>query len=374
MLGVTVSQPDMQSHLESIYQHQGLSATLCELYTWSLAVGYIKESQITGNPSYDYWDELLKISFKIQINLARTQYTPHPSHLTKDLHCAICFNQVLSKDDLRVFEMDFPNDREFFFQLTPFPLYPEHFVVIDKQHAPMRMDEQSVEDMLFLVDRSPDLVLCSNSDVEWAGSSILQHHHYQAIKSLHLPIMEAKLLHQYSGEFSIGGKSISYGLLDYPVFACKLESSSSYAVLNLGGKIIRQWKKKQPLENTCNLILRHTEGHYELHIIFRNPRYRTPLDLRIYKSEGVGVLEMGGMGILPVPSGANAVGIWQQIQFSGIDILKNIMNANTPVHREQYAAHFADIHELTKNNTLGFGFSETSQTPQNSTPTSQPLP
>jgi galactose-1-phosphate uridylyltransferase len=333
---LTDTQPDLQAHLNGVFECSGLSATLDELFKWSHEVGYITDAKLNDNKRYVYHDDALNIDFKTQINIARSNYTPKP--LTgKDipkLHCPICFENVgiPGKEDLRVFEFDLEPGRRFFAQLTPFPLYPQHFVVVDREKNPMRMDTQSVQDMVNFVDMAPEYTACSNSDVEWAGASVLVHHHYQMFKGLHLPIMEADLVKALTQST----EGFHFGILNYPIAACRTACRDRDIFIRNTGKIIEHWKAQSPGKNTCNLVVRFDGSHYLSEIIFRNPDYRTPEALHKIKSEGVGIIEVAGEGIYPVPSGDDADALWKQIKDDGLPVIKGIIAGNNPVPEAQY--------------------------------------
>ncbi len=343
---LSFSQAEMQAYLQNLSQRQGLNAALKALFDWSLAVGYITPAKLNDNKRYSYHDPETGVNFKTQINIARSLYSPKPlegKNIPK-LHCPICIeNQTLpGKEDLRVFQFELTPGRQFFLQLTPFPLYPYHFVLIACDRVPMIMERQSIHDLMRFITLAPGFIGCSNSDVEWAGASVLVHHHYQVFKALHLPIMEAKWIKECYGKKS----DIEFGLLDFPIACCKLKTPLADMIIEKGGQIIQQWKAKDLGRNTCNLILRKIDNDYELYILFRNPDFRTPPALTPIKSEGVGIIEVAGEGIYPVPTGTDADKLWHEIEHNGLAVIKGIIEGNNPIKREQFTKRFLEIGEL----------------------------
>lgn len=334
------SQQQMQAYLSSVDQQSGLNAALDKLYQWAFGVGYLNDSKLSDNRRYQFVDPETGVCFRTQINIARSNYTPKPlngKNIPK-LHCPICYENVgiPGKEDLRVFCFDLSCGRQFFAQLTPFPLFPKHFVLVDRQPRPMIMGKQSVQDLVDFIHLAPGYTGCSNSDVEWAGASILSHHHYQVFYDLQLPIMEAKPVETFSTQ--VNGASLA--LLHYPIATCRLISPDASEFIDLSGRIIAVWKQQDPGRNTCNLVVRRLEtGHYEAHIIFRNPNYLTPPALTKIKSEGVGIIEVAGEGIYPVPENK---ALWQEIERDGLAVIKGIIAGNNPVKRE----HFGDLFKL----------------------------
>lgn len=352
---LSFTQLMMQQYLESLAKTHGLNAALDALFDWSLRVGYITHAKLNDNKRYRYPDASLGVTFTTQINIARSLYSPKPLEGVNipKLHCPICIeNQTLpGKENLRIYEFELTPGRPFFVQLTPFPLFPYHYVLIARDRVPMIMERQSIADLHRFISLAPGYVGCSNSDVEWAGASVLVHHHYQVIKNLHVPIMEADWIQAYHATTDYAGAPLQFGLLNFPIACTKLQSPSAETIIAAGGSIIQQWKALDPGRNTCNLILRKEQDAYELYIIFRNPDYRTPPELTPIKSEGVGIIEVAGEGIYPVPQGPDAEKLWQTIEQHGLDVIKGIIAGNNPLPRSRWAQRFAEITALLTTKT-----------------------
>ena len=253
------TQQQMQCYLDSVYYQQGIEQVLEELFEWSLQTGYLTQGKLYDNPLYQYPDPESPIEYRTQINIARSKYSPAPQTGTNipTLHCPICFENIgiPGKENLRAFTFELTEDREFFVQFTPFPIFPYHAVIIDKHINPMIMEEQSVIDLLAFLNKAPHYVMLSNSDVVGAGASIISHHNYQAVKNLTLPIMHATLLHNCQQRFAHHSGHTQVGLLDYPIACVRVASSNQAHLIQLSGALIRYWKSQDPGKNTCNLLL-----------------------------------------------------------------------------------------------------------------------
>lgn len=337
------TQKQMQSYLEQVFMEKGLPEVLEKMNTWSHQVGYLTPEKLTDNRLFEYLDKSTGVTFKTQINYARSNYTPKPlagKNIPK-LHCPICFENVgiPGKENLRVFSFDLREGRRFFIQQTPFPLFPYHFVLVDHEKRPMQMSLLSLKDLTRFIDLAPDYVACSNSDVEWAGASILQHHHYQVFKDLHLPIMEAQFCEKTYERTNACGYTLKWGLLNYPIATLKLLCRDRLTLVNLSHAIIQYWKK-QKKGNTCNLIVRYHQKQWEAYFILRNPDFRTPQKLQTIKSEGVGIIEVAGEGIYPVPSGDKEAWAWDQIENHGLSVIKGIIEGANPVPQKDWPALF----------------------------------
>ena len=338
-------QADMQAYLQTIRESHGFSTALDKLYEWAFGVGYLTPEKLQDNPRYDFPDAETGVCFKTQINIARSNHTPAPlqGREIPKLHCPICYENIgiPGKENLRVFSFELAPQREFFAQLTPFPLFPKHFVLVDRQPRPMIMSQQSVQDLVDFLQLAPTYTACSNSDVEWAGASILVHHHYQVFEALHLPIMEAQPIEKYT----MIEDECTWSLLHYPIATCRLLAADAGVFVRRVGAMIAAWKQLDPSRNTCNLIVRRVATGYEAHIVFRNPQYLTPPALTKIKSEGVGIIEVAGEGIYPVPENQ---ALWREIERDGLAVIKGIIAGNNPVKREA----FADLFDCLKRQSI----------------------
>ncbi len=332
----------MQEYLRMVDEQEGLCRALDLLWAWEGHVGYFNPEALAQNRRYEFFDEATAVTLRAQVNFARHRYSSQPqSPSASTRHCAICYDNLEQpgKEKLRVFRLLLDDGREYFVQVTPFPLFPKHFVVILMDKLPMQMSGQSLADLTRFVELAPGYVGCSNSDVEWAGASILAHHHYQVFEQLDLPIMHA----QIASPFYYENATLSLGLLHFPIACCKVTARARDAWLTACDKIIAAWKQLAPGKNTCNLVVTLNDGLYACYILFRNPNFRTAPELLGIKSEGVGVIEVAGEGIYPVPSGEHAEAIWQQLEHNGLHVIKTLIASNNPVPRERFGELFALI-------------------------------
>jgi UDPglucose--hexose-1-phosphate uridylyltransferase len=366
-------QEQIQEHLEAVHRSDGLPAVLDGLFEFELAAGYITREKLEEVERLSFPDPETGVTFRIQVNYARSRYRPlsgsgdpagaagtagvneaaakgaaaeRPDAARPDAArartqaervCLLCKDNVgrPGRESLRVYE--FPLDdvgRRFFVQLTPFPLFPRHFVLITSEHRAQDIDRRTVPDMLAFLRQAPRYTVCSNSDVEWAGSSILDHSHFQVFDALKLPVMEAaadpRLVARVSGCALEG--------LRYPLSGIRLSAPEETPLREIGSALIERWKAEDPGRNTVNLVLcRFPERAraYQLIVLLRNPDFRTPPSLRRFKSEGVGVIEASGEAILPVPEGEEAAELWRTIREDGLRIVTGIIRGNSPALPEE---------------------------------------
>ena len=317
-----------------------MSRAMEYLFRWELKSGYITRRQYAGSERHSFRDGETGITFRLQVNFARSGYTPSSpeNHENPPVHCAICRENVgkPGKEKLRVFDFLLGN-RAFFLQLTPFPLFDRHFVLVLTEPEPQNVDEAALDQMFRFLELAPDYTVCSNSDVAWAGSSILEHQHFQVFRLLHLPVMNAEAAKGQS--FRIDNCLLE--VLNYPMAVIRITGPSDEPIQRIGWRLIRNWKSRDPGRNTVNLVLsdeRAARRGYArrgnarrgnaLYIFLRNPDYRTPSDLQSLKREGVGVIEAAGEAILPVPEDQK---LWKRIRKEGLSVIKGIIEGNSPV-------------------------------------------
>ena len=327
----------MQEELDKIFFDTGIEAVMEALFQWELKSNYITPSKLNDNIKLNFFDDEYSINFRLQVNIARSKYKPDPvtmKNLTP-LHCALCMENVArqGKENLRVFL--FPIDgknRQFFIQATPFPLFNNHFVLIYLEKVPQKIDFQTLEDLFNFTDMAPTYTNCSNSDLEWTGASILEHMHYQIFGQLHLPVFDAKDI-----DSMVWNKdNVKISILNYPCGVIKLTGTNRYNIMNHMDKINTCWKNQIPGRQSVNLIVRKIRGNsdiYESYIFPRNSDFRTPDELQMIKSEGVGIIEMAGEAMLPVPDGSEQEQKfkWDMIKNKGLDVIKGIIKGNNPI-------------------------------------------
>ncbi len=317
-----------------------LTAALEALYQQEIQLRYIEPQRLKDNLYFQFDDPKYNVTFKAQVNYLRDHYINDMSNRPKsNIDCPICYDNinVPGKENLRVHSFKLAQ-QDYFAQYSPYPLFPYHTVVINQKHYPMTMNQQCVVDLVDFIQQAPGYTCCSNSDIEWAGASILQHHHYQMFKGLALPIQTAHAL--FSKNYAVtpdsGLSSFTLELLNYPIACCRVSSKDAATLIEVGGQLIHAWKSQRD-KNTCNLLLDCINGKYNLYILFRHPEFRTPIPIQKVKSEGIGVVEVCGYGIYPVPHGDNSEMIWDKIKNDGLNVLKYLISGNSPIKEEQYA-------------------------------------
>ena len=334
------SQEELGGLLAAVHQSGGLPAAMDALFTWSLRSGYLTPEKLESNEHYAFYDSRREIEYRVQINVVRSGYSPEPGGAENlpPLHCAICRENIgrPGKEHLRVHDIVLPGTgSRYFLQLTPFPVFPYHFVLISLEPEPMHVDRASMKDITAFLEEAPGYTVCSNSDVEGAGSSILEHHHFQVFKGLSLPAMTAGAKRVFQA------RDIRAEYLDFECASLRLVSRERDRLVGAAADIMDYWKKGTG-GNTGNLIVwrgcMEKGGEWNMIIFFRNPWYQIPQELKRFKSEGIGIIEAAGAAILPVPQGPQAEELHAEIRKNGGRIIGGILEGINPVSPEKEPA------------------------------------
>jgi hypothetical protein len=77
--------------------------------------------------------------------------------------------------------------------------------------------------------------------------------------------------------------------------------------------------------------MHRVDGGLAIHLMFRHSDHRTREDLTAFKKEGVGVLEIAGMVIVPEPTGDGAGDRVATLRSRGLEIVHGIIASNSPL-------------------------------------------
>ncbi|MDK2971460.1 MAG: UDPglucose--hexose-phosphate uridylyltransferase [Candidatus Sumerlaeota bacterium] len=319
----SLAQEDVQTALQRA-RDAGASLAECLgiLQRWSEAVGYFAH---LGEPNefLVFPDASLGLDLRLQINYSRLAYKAPEG---RRIGCPLCFENIGTpgKELLRVFEFNLAGV-PYFSHLTPFPLHSGHFVLNARTHEPMRIGEPALREAAAFLAEAPGWLLASNSDVEWAGASVLSHHHCQLFRELRLPIEDAAV--RSPGQVG----DVACDLLCWPGPVYRL-SGPEEATLDAAARLIALWKARDPGRCTCNYLMRRTDSSgLVLHLFMRHPDWRTPEHLRSIKSEGVGIIEVAGEVIVPPLAGKTRAENREFFEAEGLRVIHGIIGGNAPL-------------------------------------------
>jgi UDPglucose--hexose-1-phosphate uridylyltransferase len=318
---VLLAQSVIQGRLKPLFQGD-LRPVLGELQRWSGKVGYF-DHLIDKNEYFQFETESLGVLLRLQINYSRLGYK---KTTTPDLpDCPLCIENVgvTGKEKLRIFEFSLAGE-DVFTQLTPFPLYPGHFVVNLRQHVPMLINRHAFDLASEFLSKAPGFLAASNSDVEWAGASILKHHHLQIFSDLDLPVESARKL------WEVDRQGVEISQVCWPSPTLRISGDHNIA-LNEAVRLVENWKALDPGKATVNFLMRRTEqGECTITIFLRHCNYRTHEELRPIKAEGVGIIEMAGEVIVPPLASLDRSENIDFFKKNGAQLVQDVISQNSP--------------------------------------------
>ncbi|EGC39394.1 hypothetical protein DICPUDRAFT_75066 [Dictyostelium purpureum] len=331
------SQEKVQKSIDKILKlnrddkAKGLKESLDYLYEVSRNTGYIREDILSENIyiSENYENEY-GVRFDIMINCSRPEIPQKNNHNNdKNNICNLCLSNLTLKKELRVYEFKLKNGKELFKQFSPFPYHKYHNVIIDKQHTPQVLSEDTIKEILELCESMPGYTVLCNSDKEFSGVSNIHHAHYQG--GYH-----DFAIYKAQSKFEIQCNNIEIKILHYPAGCIKVVGQDIQELEIVLIKLYNSWRngKYESLKNeyqsfsfSCKYNQNQgleSRGYFEFIMIPRNGephRFNTRKSLECIKKEMVGIGEISGNGNLPGR-------LKRQLFETYLDILTQLQNDN----------------------------------------------
>ena len=202
-----------------------------------------------------------------------------------------------------------------YIQYSPYAYYPEHCIVFNKEHIPMKIDRGTFERLFSFVGQFPHYFLGSNADLPIVGGSILNHDHFQG-GCYRFPMDQAP--ERIALNPPVAG--LKAAVLDWPMSAVVLSGTEPDILIDDAERMLNQWRNWSDAScdvlaetdgtphNTITPILRQENGQYRLMLVLRNNRTSDEHPLGIFhphaplhhiKKENIGLIEVMGLFILP---------------------------------------------------------------------------
>ncbi|MFI3325652.1 MAG: UDP-glucose--hexose-1-phosphate uridylyltransferase [Clostridia bacterium] len=208
------------------------------------------------------------------------------------------------------------NNEDWFFQYSPYVYYNEHCIVFKGAHNPMKIDRATFRKLLDFVKIFPHYFVGSNSDLPIVGGSILSHDHFQG--GNYEFAMERAEIHT---KVSLKGfDDVNAGLVKWPMSVIRLSGKDDSRLVELADVILKKWRAysdessnvfaftDEVPHNTITPIARKKGENFELDLVLRNNLcteehpdglYHPHAELHNIKKEGIGLIEVMGLAVLP---------------------------------------------------------------------------
>lgn len=295
-------------------------------YNMCRACDYIKVDSIAQN--IRYFADSPCGELEITINLSKPEKDPKEIAKLKNApsvgypKCMLCAenpgyagrSNFPARQNHRIIPLKLAG-KDWFIQYSPYAYYPEHCIVFNSQHVPMKLDWGTFQRLFSFVDQLPHYFLGSNADLPIVGGSILNHDHFQGGR-YEFPMDKAGVKTRLQAPV----EGIKACILDWPMSVLQLSSANADLLIDEAERILNAWRGyNDPAcdilaetngtpHNTITPILRKVEGVYKLSLVLRNNRTSAEHPLGIFhphaplhhiKKENIGLIEVMGLFILP---------------------------------------------------------------------------
>ena len=208
------------------------------------------------------------------------------------------------------------DQKDWFFQYSPYVYYNEHCIVFSGEHTPMKIDRSTFRKQLDFIKQFPHYFVGSNADLPIVGGSILSHDHFQGGRYT-FAMEKAPIEREVSFK---GFEDVKCGIVNWPMSVIRLSCESDDRLVELADKILKAWRgytdeaafifaetDGEP-HNTITPIARMREGKFELDLVLRNNITTEEFPLGVYhphpelhhiKKENIGLIEVMGLAVLP---------------------------------------------------------------------------
>lgn len=301
-------------------------------YKLCKAANYIQMERIRQNSHWSVETEygLLEIT----INLAKPEKDPKDIAAIQNApqvgypKCPLCAENMgyagridhPARQNHRIIPIDLQGQR-WFFQYSPYLYYEHHSIVINEQHKPMQINEQTFSLLLDFLEQFPHYFVGSNADLPIVGGSILNHDHFQA--GQHTFAMEKAAVEQTYKHPQY--EDVAICRLNWPLSVIRLNSRNRQSLQDLASRVLNEWRgysdeqiellacsvnengDKVPHNTITPIARKHSDG-FELDLVLRNNRcsaqypegiFHPHDELHHIKKENIGLIEVMGLAILP---------------------------------------------------------------------------
>ena len=327
MGAVTPSPAEVRKRFASLLEQQGPESATDDFYQLCRNCDYIKVDAIAQNIRYFSVTRVGEL--EITINLSKPEKDPREIARLKNApsvgypRCMLCVenpgyagrDNFPARQNHRIVPLELAGS-PWYLQYSPYAYYPEHCIVFNQEHVPMKIDRGTFMRLFDFVQQFPHYMLGSNADLPIVGGSILNHDHFQGGR-YHFPMDKApdriRLRCRTAG--------VHAAVMDWPMSALRLSGRDPDSLIAEASDILDAWRcwsdptcdifaeTNGTPHNTITPILRRTEdGTYLLTLVLRNNRTSEEHPLGIFhphaplhhiKRENIGLIEVMGLFILP---------------------------------------------------------------------------
>ena len=362
---------EVVSRFFSLYQVSPEAAT-DYFYQLSQDSDYIRRYRIKKDLKWTVDSEYGKID--ITINLSKPEKDPKAIAAAKLLKqsgypkCQLCKENEgyagrvnhPARNNHRIIPINIQN-RHWGFQYSPYVYYPEHCIVFNGEHVPMKIDRNTFVKLFDFIKLFPHYFIGSNADLPIVGGSILSHDHFQGGR-YEFAMAKAKVEQPFTVACF---EDVECGILHWPLSVIRLRGTDEKRLIELGNHILTRWRNytdenafiyahtNGEAHNTITPIARKKGGCFELDLALRNNITTPEFPLGVYhphqelhhiKKENIGLIEVMGLAVLPSRLKEEMELLAESI-LSGLDIRKNEQLLKHADWVEAFLPNYTEINE-----------------------------
>ncbi|MBE6946667.1 MAG: UDP-glucose--hexose-1-phosphate uridylyltransferase [Ruminococcaceae bacterium] len=306
---------------------QSPSAATDWYYRFSGDTDYIRRYRIAKDMRWKYDSPYGQMD--ITINLSKPEKDPRAIAAAKNApqssypKCQLCVENEgyagrinhPARQNHRIIPIEVAG-QEWCLQYSPYVYYPEHCIVFNKQHIPMKIDRSAFDKLLDFVKQFPHYTVGSNADLPIVGGSILSHEHFQGghyTFAMEVAPVEREVTFK-------GYEGVCAGIVKWPMSVLRLNGKDPEMIAELAEKILSVWRhysdesvgvvafSQEEPHNTITPIARRRGENYELDLVLRcnittqeHPLgvFHPHADKHHIKKENIGLIEVMGLAVLP---------------------------------------------------------------------------
>ena len=324
---LTPSPKEVRAHFQQCVAQRHPEQATEDFYQMCRACDYIKVDAIAQNVRY--FADTPAGRLEITINLSKPEKDPKEIAKLKNApsvgypKCMLCVenpgyrgrSNFPARQNHRMVPLSLAG-QTWYLQYSPYAYYPEHCIVLNSQHVPMRISRGTFDRLFDFVQQFPHYMLGSNADLPIVGGSILNHDHFQGG---HYTFAMEKAPVELPVTFA-GFDDIRAGIVKWPMSVVRLACQDSGRLVELADRILTAWRgytdeaatilaeTEGVPHNTITPIARMRDGKYELDLVLRNNLtteehplglYHPHAELHHIKKENIGLIEVMGLAVLP---------------------------------------------------------------------------
>ncbi|MEG1536104.1 MAG: UDP-glucose--hexose-1-phosphate uridylyltransferase, partial [Clostridia bacterium] len=327
LLGMVTPPPSLViEQFDNIATNKSVEKATDWLFDLSKNSNYVRMPDISKNIKWEHKGAFGKIG--ITINLSKPEKDPKQIALAKLQPksgypaCMLCPTNVgfagslnhPARQTLRIIPIEL-NKEIWYLQFSPYQYYDQHVIALAEEHRPMMVTPDAFARLLDFVDLFPHYFIGSNAALPIVGGSILTHDHYQGGSKV-LPMFKVGARKHYSTkQFPM----VDICIADWYNSVVRVSGKKRNEVYTVACNVLKAWfnwsdesvgvlSKTTEQHNAITPIVRLDKGEYIFDLILRNNRtdeahpfgiFHPEERLHNIKKEGIGIIEVMGLFILP---------------------------------------------------------------------------